>query len=269
MPSPRKSKPRAKAAEQTKLKPEWLKTGVPGFDELLEKGIPRGTNILLAGGPGSGKTIFCLQALYNAALNGDTCVYLSFEEPRARLESHIREFGWDLDKLPKGSFTILEMDALKIARTVEALLEYAAGRIRMKLDLLELTELSELRSLGRKNPIIALDSVSALAAAFTGKPENYRVYIWQLFKLFEDMGATTMLITEIEESATKFSRAGVEEFLADGVIVLYNFKMMDERIRAIEILKLRGAKHERKIVPFQITSQGLVLYPQERIMIKD
>lgn len=248
--------------------PEWIKTGVPGFDELFEKGIPRGANILLAGGPGTGKTIFCLQTLYNAAKKGNNCLFISFEEPPKQLKRHMQEFGWDIDKLPEGSFIIMDMDAVKIARTVEALLDYAAGRIKMKLDLLDLTELSQLRSVGRENPIIALDSISALAAAFTGKPENYRIYIWQLFKLFESIGATTFLITETEEASARFSRAGVEEFLADGVFVLYNFNMRGERIRAIEILKLRGAHHERKIVSFQITGKGLVISPEERIIVE-
>lgn len=281
----RKKKPRPKAAARKQIKerkmretaskrpsaprketkPEWVKTGIPGFDELFESGIPRGTNVLIAGGPGTGKTIFCLQALYNAARDGNHCLFVSFEESPERLEKHMLEFGWDIDKLPKGSFTIKRMDAFKIARTVEALLEYAAGRLRMKLDLLELTELSELSAVGNKNPIIAFDSVSALESAFSGMGESYRVYIEQLFRLFERMGATTFLITETGEAPSRYSRTGVEEFLADGVFVLYNFKIQDARMRAIEILKLRGTRHETKIVPMRITKEGLVVHPGERV----
>lgn len=285
MPPRRKKEPRARSPAKTPTKrgkregvkrappaikkreeeaSEWIKTGIPGFDELFKNGIPRGTNILLAGGPGTGKTIFCLQTLYNAARDGNNCLYITFEESPERLKKHVLDFGWNVDKLPKGSFVIKRMDAFKIARTVEALLEYAAGRIRMKLDLLELTELSDLSS-GGKNPIIALDSISALESAFSGKGESYRIYIEQLFRLFERLGATTFMITETEAGPGRYSRTGVEEFLADGVFVLYNFKMQDMRTRAIEILKLRGARHETKIVPLRITNQGLVVYPSERV----
>lgn len=64
---------------------EWIKTGIPGFDELFNRGIPKGKNILIAGGPGTGKTIFCLQTLYNAVRKGRDCLYITFEESPANL----------------------------------------------------------------------------------------------------------------------------------------------------------------------------------------
>jgi KaiC/GvpD/RAD55 family RecA-like ATPase len=57
----------------------------------------------------------------------------------------------------------------------------------------------------------------------------------------------------------------VEEFLADGVFVLYYHKVRDLRVRAIEVLKMRGEKHMGKIVPFQITDRGLEVFPGERL----
>jgi KaiC/GvpD/RAD55 family RecA-like ATPase len=114
--------------------------------------------------------------------------------------------------------------------------------------------------------VIALDSISALESAFTGKPESYRIYIEQLFRFFEKAGVTTFLITETEEAPKVFSKTGVEEFLADGVFVLYYFKLREIRMRAIEILKLRGAEHAHKIVPCHITPEkGLVVLPHEHL----
>ena len=43
-----------------------FKTDIPGFDYLLKEGVPIGASVLVEGGPGSGKTIFCLQIAYNA-----------------------------------------------------------------------------------------------------------------------------------------------------------------------------------------------------------
>lgn len=274
----RKKEPRIAAREkraEALPKPGWIKIGVPGFDELLEKGIPKGTNILVAGGPGTGKTIFCLQTLYNAAREGHNCLYATFEEAPWRLRQHMAEFGWNVEKVEekgtlwkltigkagkRGSIVIRKLDALQIARSVEGLLEKTAGRLSIKME-----GIPELVPPALTPYMIAFDSLSALESAFTGKPESYRIYIEQLFRLFEKIGATTFLITEIEEAPLRYSRTGVEEFLADGVFVLYNTKIRDLRVQAIEILKLRGAKHERKIAPIQITSQGITVFPSETI----
>lgn len=256
-------------------KPGWVKIGIPGFNELLEKGIPSGTNILIAGGPGTGKTIFCLQTLYNAAREGYDCLYVTFEEAPWRLRRHMEEFGWNAEKVEdkgthweftvgegrkRGSLDIRKLDPLHIARAVEGLLEKATGRLSIKM-----SGIPELVPTALNPYMIALDSLSALESAFTGKTVGYRMYIEQLFRLFEKIGATTFLITETEEGPERYSRTGIEEFLADGVFVLYNTRIRASRVQAIEILKLRGAKHERKIVPMQITPQGITVFPSETI----
>lgn len=263
-----------KVSEAT-LKPEYVKIGVPGFNELLEEGIPKGVNILIAGGPGTGKTIFCLQTLYNAACEGHDCLYITFEEAPRRLRQHMMKFGWDVkgcetkgnllqlkvgEAGKNGRLTIQTFNPFQITRSVEGIVEKAAGRLSINMK-----GVPNLIPDGMKPYMIALDSLSALESAFIGKPEGYRVYLDQLFRVFGEVGATTFMITETEESPTKYSRSGIEEFLADGVIVMYNTKVRGHRIQAMEILKLRGAKHDRKIVPLQITSQGMKVFPKETI----
>ncbi len=242
--------------------PEWIKTGVPGFDKLLVHGIPRGANILISGGPGTGKTIFCLQTLYNLARRGLTCLYVTFEELPERLEAHMRMFGWDVEAVKKaGSFTVRRMDPFKTAKSVEALLEEAAGTLPI-----EIKEIQGLIPAGLNPQVIVLDSISALESAFTGKPESYRVYIEQLFRFFDKARVTTFLISESVEAPKVLSKTGVEEFLADGAFVLYNFKLRGIRMRAIEILKLRGADHSNKIVPMNISREGgLEVLPREHL----
>ncbi len=99
-----------------------------------------------------------------------------------------------------------------------------------------------------KPDFVVIDSLSAIASAFIGKEENYRIYIEQLFILLEEIGATSFLISESTDAATKLSATGVEEFLADGVIVLYNIKRGNFRENALEILKMRGQNSRKRLL---------------------
>jgi len=241
---------------------DHIYTGVPGFDDLFEQGIPRGSSILVAGGAGSGKTIFCLQTIAYGCAHGEKCIYMSFEESEDRLKQHMRNFGWDPEPwIKKGLLVIKRLNAFDVARSVEALLAKAQGEL-----LIDFEGIPGLLPRGFKPDRVALDSLSAIAAAFAGKEETYRAYISQLFRLLEKLGATSFLISETEQVPNIYSEKGVEEFLADGVFVLYNLRKDNVRVNAIEVLKLRGAKHEKRVVPFNIIDgKGMVAYPREEI----
>ena len=73
---------------------ERVSTGIKGFDELVEGGFPKGHTILVSGMPGSGKSIFCLQALCNNAVRGKNCLFISFEESVEDLHDQMKEFNW-------------------------------------------------------------------------------------------------------------------------------------------------------------------------------
>lgn len=246
--------------ERLKSSREWLKVGISGFDALLDQGIPRRTSILVCGGPGSGKTIFCLQTLAFGASKGERCLYLTFEESEQRLKDHMDDFGWDWRGMEhKGNLLIKRFNPFDVTRQVEAMLERAKGELLIDIKPL-------LFPVGFKPDRIVVDSLSAIAAAFVGKEETYRIYIEQLFKIFEEIGATSFLISESTDVAHKLTTSGVEEFLADGVVVLYNFKRGNVRENAVEVLKLRGAKFQKKIVAMQVTGEeGIVVYPDQEV----
>jgi len=153
---------------------------------------------------------------------------------------------------------IKRFNPFDITRNVDALLMKAKGELLIDVEPVIFPE-------GFKPTIIVVDSLTAIASAFTAKEESYRIYIEQLFRFFEEINATAFLITETKQIPTIFSQTGVEEFLADGVIVLYNIKRGNIRENAIEVLKLRGAKHQKKIVAMQITDQGMVIYPEQEV----
>jgi circadian clock protein KaiC len=238
----------------------FMKTGIDGFDKLMEKGIPKGSDVLIAGGAGSGKTIMCLQILANAARNGKKSLYMSFEESESRLKSHMEDFGWNPFELEKkGNLMIKRLSSYEIARSVEALMAKERGDLLIDIEPLILPP-------GFKPEIIVMDSLSSIASYFVGRSEQYRSYIEQLFRYFEKLGTTSFMIAETKQIPETFSPTGVEEFLADGVVVLYNIRKGDVRENAIEILKLRGAKHLKKIVAMQIIDkEGIVVYPEQEV----
>jgi len=237
----------------------FIKTGIEGFDELLESGIPEGNSVIIAGGAGSGKTILCLQTLFYHATAGRKCLYMTFEESEEDLIDHMESFGWPARELiKKGTLKIQRFNPFDITRNVDALLAKQKGELLIELDPIIIPD-------DFKPDFIVLDSLTAIASAFTGKEESYRIYIEQLFRFFEKIAATSFLITETEQIPKIFSTTGVEEFLAGGVVVLYNLKRGNVRENALEILKLRGAGHQKKIVAYKITPNGMVVYPDQEV----
>jgi len=251
-----------------KEKKGWIRTGIRGFDELIDNGIPEGSNIIIAGGPGSGKTLFCLHTIYNLAVRGKDCVYLSMEERPERLKDHMLSFGFKIKEIGRteheihlkakdnGKISLKRLQPIQLARSVEALLEEASGTLPIKIDMV-----LDFIPKGFDPYMLVLDSISAVETAFSGTRRQYRIYIEQLFRYFERLNLTTFIISESLDAPRRFSVTGVEEFLADGIIVFYNFPGHGERVRGIEVYKLRGTSHVRKIVPMEITNKGIVVYP--------
>jgi circadian clock protein KaiC len=238
---------------------EFIKTGIEGFDKLFKHGIPKGSAVLIAGGAGSGKTIMCLQILANAARAGEKCLYLTFEESEKKLKEHMENFGWKPGELEKkGKLMIKRMSSHDVARSVEALLAKERGELMIDIEPVILPK-------GFRPDRIVIDSVSAIASGFAGREENYRSYIGQLLRYLEKLEVTSFMITETEQVPKIFSPTGIEEFLADGVVILYNIRKGDVRESAIEVLKLRGAKHMKKIVAMNILDKGIVVYPEQEV----
>jgi circadian clock protein KaiC len=247
-----------KKAEKVVKRPEFFKTGVAGLDSLFKQGIPKNVSVLIAGGAGSGKTLLCLQMLYNAAKAGKKCFYMSFEESEERLKEHMEKFGWDLSK-HGNDVLIKRFNLFDITRSIDALLAEQSGDLLINVKPVILPE-------NFKPDIIMVDSLTAIASAFHGKGGTYRLYIEQLFRFFEKQNVNTFLISETNQDPKVYSPTGVEEFLADGVIVLYNIKKGNVRENGIEILKMRGVGHEKKIVAFQIVEgKGVEVFPDQEV----
>ncbi len=235
---------------------EILPVLVDRFDELLQdQGLERGSTTIITGGAGTGKTTFCLQSLYHGALAGDKGVYISFEEDTVKIKHHmLKNFGWDIEKLEKqGMMAVIKVDSSKTARMVEGTLAKEVGALRIELSKMKLP---------LKPDRIAVDSLSALSIAFENE-RSYRKYVRELFEMLESYNSVNLVVGETEQNPDVYSRTGVEEFLADGVVVLYNIKHKGRRKNALEILKMRSGGHVKQMVGYKITSKGWQVQVEE------
>ncbi len=242
---------------------KFIKTGVAGLDILLVDGIPQGAAVIICGGTGSGKTILNLQIMANACEQGKKCLYLTLEESEPHLIEHMADFGWDSRKhIKDGTLMFLRLNPFDIMRNVDALLAKEKGEL--------LIDVKPVIIPGDFVPaMIFVDSLTAISAAFIGRKDTYRIYIEKLFRYFEEIGATVFLITETEQIPTRFSPTGTEEFLADGVIILYSIQRQNMRERAVEVLKMRGVAHQRKVVAMRIVRGfGVEIFPDQEVFVK-
>lgn len=223
-------------------KNDKIKTGISGLDELTGGGLPRGSLTLLTGTCGTGKTTLALQFIHTGALEGEAGVYVTFEESPENLKNNTKIFGWDIESLEKkNKITFIKYDPFH----AEDILELLAAAIRKT-----------------KAKRVVIDSISALALYIRDIPEIRRV-IFNLSLMLHKLGCTSIIISEILSQQDTLSRFNVEEFVADGVIVLYYFKTDSTYSRSITIWKMRGTEHSHKLHPYMISKKGIVVYPKE------
>ncbi|RDE17416.1 MAG: ATPase [Candidatus Thorarchaeota archaeon] len=237
---------------------ERVKTGIPGLDELIEGGFPRGDTILVAGKAGTGKSILATQFLYKGAtLYNEAGVLVTLEEPPRLIRRNMLRFGMDLAKLEQsGRLAIVDLSPSKEATPV-TIGEYPS----FDLSGLEAIILNHVKKLGAKRVVI--DTLSIMAYKFRSR-DILREEFFKLCAAITRAGCTLLLTSEIPAQDTGLGVFDIEAFLASGVIVLYNEKISDtSRSRSIEVLKLRGSKHSSRIHSMRITDEGIRVWPGE------
>lgn len=238
---------------------------IEGLEKLFTRGIPNGSAVIIEGGPGSGKTLFCLQGCVKACEQGKKVLFMSFEEPEKNLRSHLEMFNFDAAQHEKkGLLRIKRFNALDIARSVEALLSEAKKELLIDVQPILIPQDFE-------PDIVFIDSVTSISSAFSGENNRFRIYMEQFFRYLESHNIMSFLIMETPHP-THIGNviAGVDQaisFLSDGIIVIYNVVYEGgKRGRAIEVLKMRGEDINRKIVEMEIVDKkGIVVRPDKPI----
>jgi KaiC/GvpD/RAD55 family RecA-like ATPase len=222
---------------------ERVKTGISGLDEIMKGGIPKGQLVLLSGTCGTGKTTMCGQYVYQGLTKyNENAIFLSFEDMPDNIKKKLKQFGWDFEQFER-------QDKFDFIR-------YDPYHIEEVFDILE----SNVRSIKAKR--IVIDSVSALGLHVRDKAELRRM-IFNLSNILRKIGCTVIMVSEIVPGSAGISRYGVEEFVTDSVIVLYYERNEFTFTRAIQVWKMSGSDHSKKLHPYKITSKGIVVHPGE------
>ena len=220
-------------------------TGIVRLDEILGGGLPKGSTTIVAGGPGTGKTVLAAQFIYSGAVKyGEKGVYVTFEEGAETFKNNMLSLGWNFEKLQKRQqVEILDLMSLREPDKVEVALD----------EIVETT-----RVLGAKRLVI--DSITALTVTFEEAAE-IRTLISVLQKVLRGLGCTTILTTEIPWGSRKLGM-GAEEFIADGIIVLEMISRGNILRRRLIVLKMRATELDLKYYQYDISKDiGIDLLP--------
>ncbi|MEM0214852.1 MAG: ATPase domain-containing protein [Archaeoglobaceae archaeon] len=242
---------------------ERVPTGIPGFDELCEGGLLRDRSYLISGTSGSGKTVFAMQYLVNGAKQfNEPGIFVATEERPQHLREHFMSFGWDLEKLEdENMLAIVDATSTKIGLpSEERYIDVRPFDTRSLLDHI-ITIQDEI---GARRAV--LDSTTSIGFTISD-PAKFRVELLKISTTMEILGLTSLLTCEvIEDGPDRISRFGIENFVVEGTIVLYYTRVENTRMRSLEIFKMRGTNHSKKIHPFEITNKGIVVYSKEELL---
>lgn len=237
-----------------------LATGIPGFDLVARGGLPRGRTTLVAGTAGSAKTVFAAQFLAEGILTADQSgVFVTFEEPPQDIRRNMTSFGWEIERWEaEGRWAFVDASPQPDHHTVEVG-GYDFGALVSRME-------HAIRRVGAAR--VAMDSLGAVFTQFadsaTVRRELFRVAV-----ALKQLGVTAVMTAERLEEYGEIARYGVEEFVADNVVILRNILESEKRRRTVEILKFRGTEHQKGEYPFTvIPGEGIIVIPLSAIELK-
>ncbi len=218
-------------------------TNIPKFDKLIEGGFEKNSTNLLVGDSGAGKSIFATAFLIGGMINGEKALYVTFEEKKDQFYQNMKRFGWDLaDFERRGLFTFLEYTPIK----VQTMLEEGGGAIETLI-------------VTKKIKRMVIDSITSFALLFDDELQKREAAL-SLFNMISRWNCTSLLTLEGQPLTDEKMASRTLEFESDSIILLYLLREGNERHRYLEIIKMRGTKHSKKIFRFHIANNGINLY---------
>jgi circadian clock protein KaiC len=230
-----------------------IPTGIGGFDHVSMGGLPLRRTTVVAGPAGAAKTLFAGQFLAEGVRRGEPGVFVTLEEPAVDLRGNFATLGWDVQAWEgSGDWRFVDGSPLTppdADRRPDYSVETLSAQIGAAVD----------RTGARR---LVLDSLSAVLSLHAD-PVMARQVLRTLIVRLRAMDLTVVLTVETEDDPDgSLSRWGVEEFVADNVVLLRNIREGIFRRRTVEVLKMRGAMHHKGDVPFTIVpGEGLRVLP--------
>ena len=235
-------------------------THIPGFDQIARGGLPLGRTTVVSGTAGCGKTVFASQFLVQGIRHdNEPGVFVTFEESPEDIRRNVKGFGWDIAELERqGKWAFVDG-----SRDPDDHTEFA-GAYDLGALIARIMRAIEKISATR----VALDSLGAVFSQFS----DTSVVRNEMFRIAVDLkrkGVTAVMTAERTAEYGEIARYGIEEFVADNVIIMRNVLEEEKRRRTLEILKFRGTSHQKGEYPFTILpDRGLVIVPLSAIELK-
>jgi len=235
--------------------PDRVATGIEGFDVLVQGGFPHQTINLVSGPAGSGKSLFALQFCFNGASQyHEPSMYIVLEETKANLERAMKAFGMDGGPHVRSSrFLLIDLGELRVA-----------GSENSSIGFDELREFlaSSLKTANVRR--LAIDSLSAIGLHYAN-PEQFRERLFAFCRFLRDQDVTTLLLSESPDGHT-MTRYGVEQFVTDSFVHLGLEEVKGELRRTLTVRKMRFTRHDTAKHPFHISSSGLTVAADEKVV---
>jgi circadian clock protein KaiC len=240
--------PRGKVGNRNGSLPK-VSSGIQGLDEITGGGLPAGRPTLIAGAAGSGKTLFSLEFLVRGATDyGEPGVFMAFEERAEELVKNVASLGFDLKGLTAKKKLVVDhvrVERSEIEETGEYDLEGLFVRLAHAID-----------SIGARR--VVLDTIESLFSGLRNE-SILRAELRRLFTWLKDKGVTSVITAERGEDT--LTRHGLEEYVADCVILL-DHRVTDQiSTRRLRVVKYRGSSHGTNEYPFLIGEHGIFLVP--------
>ncbi|MFN7138826.1 MAG: circadian clock protein KaiC [Limisphaerales bacterium] len=237
-----------------------LQTNIDGFDYISMGGLPAGRTTLVSGTAGSAKTVMAAQFLVEGITKSNQPgVFVTFEEPADAIRRNMRSFGWDIAKWEKQGMWAFVDAAPRPSDEAMVAGEYDLEGLLIQIH-------SAIKKVKAKR--LSMDSLGAIFTQF----EDSGLVRRELFRIvhsLNDSGVTSIITSERVDEYGSIARFGVEEFVADNVMILRNVLEEEKRRRTIEILKFRGTNHLKGEFPFTVLPDaGMVVIPLSALELK-
>jgi circadian clock protein KaiC len=239
---------------------EKLGTGISGFDLISKGGLPKGRTTLVSGTAGSGKTVFAAQFLAEGIVKaGDKGVFVTFEESPEDIRRNINSLGWDISAWEaEGKWAFVDASP-QVGEEVIEIGNYDLGALLARIE-------HAIEKIGAQRAV--LDSLGAIFSRFTDVT-TVRRELFRIASALKRIKVTSLMTAERSTEFGDIARYGVEEFVADNVVILRNVLEAEKRRRTLEILKFRGTSHQKGEFPFTIIpGEGIVVIPLSSIELK-